>query len=64
MTKPQQTIKLKASATDAKLWKDKANAIGLSRQDYLLSLLKTKDRRFPPTITPAFSQNSSGFSDC
>jgi hypothetical protein len=57
--KKTQTIKLEAPSTDAKLWKEKANAIGLSRQDYLLSLLKTSERRFPPSITSTFTKNSS-----
>ena len=59
MKKTTQTIKLEASVSDANLWKEKANAIGMNRQDYLLSLLKTKDRRLPPSMTTTFSQNPS-----
>ena len=36
-------IKLEATEQEAKLWKDKANAISLSRNDYLLSLLRRRD---------------------
>ena len=61
--KKTQTIKLEASSSDARLWKEKANAIGISRQDYLLSLLKTNERRLPSPVTTTFSQNSSRFKD-
>ena len=44
MNHPQtQTIKLEATEQEAKLWKDKANSISLSRNDYLLSLLRRRD---------------------
>jgi len=44
MNHPQtQTIKIEATEQEAKLWKDKANAISLSRNDYLLSLLRRRD---------------------
>ena len=59
MKKTTQTIKLEASVSDANLWKEKANAIGMNRQDYLLSLLKTKDRRLPPSVTSTFPKNLS-----
>ena len=41
-----QTIKLEATEQEAKLWKNKANAISISRNDYLLSLLRRRDK-FP-----------------
>ena len=39
-----QTIKLEATEQEAKLWKDKANAISISRSEYLLSLLRRRER--------------------
>lgn len=41
--KPTQTIKIEATEQEAKLWKQKANAISISRSDYLLSLLRRRD---------------------
>ena len=38
-----KTIKLEATEQEAKLWKQKANAISISRNDYLLSLLRRRD---------------------
>lgn len=53
-----QTIKLEATAEQATAWKQKAQAIGLSRNDYLLNLLSRRDR-FPSSKTFSFLENSS-----
>ena len=39
-----KTIKLEATEQEAKHWKEKANAISISRNDYLLSLLRRGDK--------------------
>ena len=43
MNQQTQTIKIEATEQEAKLWKAKAKAISLSRNDYLLSLLRRRD---------------------
>ena len=42
-----QTIKIEATVQEAKLWKDKARAIGLSRNEYLIRLIQLRDRTLP-----------------
>ena len=44
MNQDTQTIKIEATAEQATAWKQKAQAIGLSRNDYLLNLLSRRDR--------------------
>ena len=44
MNQQTQTIKIEATEQEAKLWKDKANAISISRSEYLLSLLRRRER--------------------
>ena len=53
-----QTIKIEATAEQATAWKQKAQAIGLSRNDYLLNLLSRRDR-FPSSKAFSISEDSS-----
>ena len=54
----KKTIKIEASEEEAELWKEKARSIGLSRSDYLLCLLQSRDRRFPSIKTIPVLENS------
>lgn len=44
------TIKIKATKSEADLWRRKANALGVPRADYLHSLLSSGDS-FPNAVT-------------
>ena len=58
MNQKTQTIKIEATAEQATAWKQKAQAIGLSRNDYLLNLLSRRDR-LPSSKAFSFLENSS-----
>ena len=53
-----QTIKIEATAEQATAWKQKAQAIGLSRNDYLLNLLSRRDRLPPSKALPICKDSS------